>query len=123
MRAHAHEGANVLDRNEIIRGNLMSAQVILVRATGADPKALAAVLRGAMAEQVSPDALRKVEVPVLVLNGAADAANQAIGELLEALPHAQSATCEGDHGSTPFQPSFQRAVSDFFTGQWRAREV
>jgi len=121
MRAHAEEGANVLDRNEIVRGDLMSAQVILVRATGADPKVLAAVLRGAMAEQVPPEALRKVEVPVLVLNGTADMANQAIGQLLEVLPNTRSATCEGDHGSTPFQPSFQQAVSVFFKEQWRAR--
>ncbi len=113
----------MLDRNEIVRGDLMSAQVILVRATGADPNVLAAVLRGAMAEQVPPEALRKVEAPVLVLNGTADMANQAIRQLLEVLPNTRSATCEGDHGSTPFQPSFQQAVSVFFKEQWRARGV
>jgi pimeloyl-ACP methyl ester carboxylesterase len=123
MRAHAEEGANVLDRNEIVRGDLMSAQVIMVRATGADPKVLAAVLRGAMAEQVPREALRKVETPVLLLNGTADIANQATRQILEALPNGRSAACEGDHGSTPFQPSFQQAVSNFFEEQWRARGV
>jgi pimeloyl-ACP methyl ester carboxylesterase len=123
MRAHAEEGANVLDRGEIVRGDLMSAQVIMVRATGADPKALAAVLRGAMAEQVPPEALRKVEIPVLVLNGTADIANLAIGQLLAVLPNTRSTICEGDHGSTPFHPPFQQAVSDFFEEQWRARGV
>jgi pimeloyl-ACP methyl ester carboxylesterase len=123
MKAHAEEGANVLDRNEIVRGNLMSAQVILVRATGADPKALVAVLRGDMAEQVPPEALRKVKMPVLVLNGTADVANQTIGQLLEVIPNARSAACDGNHGSTSFQLPFQEAVSDFFEEQWRARGV
>ena len=95
----------------------------MVRATGADPKVVAAVLRGAMAEQIPPEDLRKVEMPVLVLNGAADIANQAIGQLLEVFPNARSAGCEGDHGSVPFQPSFQQAVSGFFEEQWRARGV
>jgi pimeloyl-ACP methyl ester carboxylesterase len=123
MRVHAEEGANVLDRNVIVPGNLMSSQVIMVRATGADPKVLAAVLRGAMAEQVPPEALRKVDTSVLMLNATADVANQAIGQLLEVLPNARSAVCEGDHQSTPFQPSFQQAVSGFFEEQWRARGV
>jgi hypothetical protein len=76
-----------------------------------------------MAKQVPPEALRKVEIPVLVLNATADVANQAIGQLLALLPIARCATCEGDHGSTPFHPSFQEAVSDFFKEQWRARGV
>ena len=113
MRAHAEEGANILERGEIDRGNLMTAQVIMARATGADPKVLAAVLRGAMAEPISPEALRKVGVQVLVLNGKADVANQAIGRLLEVIPNVRPGACEGDHGSTPFQPSFQQAVIDF----------
>lgn len=123
MTMHAEEGANVLERGEIVRGDLMSAQVIMARATGADPKVLAAVLRGAMAEQVPPEALRNVDIPVLVLNGAADVANQSIGHLLEVLPNARSAACEGDHGSTPFQPSFQRMVRDFFEEQLGQRGI
>ena len=105
MKAHAEEGANVLERGEIVRGDLMSAQVIMARATGADPKTLAAVLRGALAEQVPSEALRKAETPVLVLNGTGDVANRAIGRLLAVIPNACSAACDGDHGSTPFRPS------------------
>lgn len=123
MRAHAEEGANVLESDEIVPGNLMSAQVIMARATGADPNTLAAVLRGAMAEQVPAKDLSEVETPVLVLNGVSDVANRTIRRLLEVLPNARSGACEGDHGSTPFQPSFQRAVSRFFEEQWRARGV
>ena len=111
----------MLERDEIIPGNLMSAQVILARATGADPRTLAAVLRGAMAEQVPPEMLRKAEASVLVLNGSADVANRAITRLLEVLPNARSAACDGDHGSTRFRPSFQRAICAFFEEQWCAR--
>jgi hypothetical protein len=37
------------------------------------------------------------------------------------LPNARAGTCDGDHHTTPWQPSFQEAVVDFFTGQWHAR--
>jgi len=90
---------------------------------GNDPKALAAVLRGNGAEQVSPEALHKVRVPVLVLNGKEDAANPAVGRLLEVFPKARVAACDGNHHSTPWYPSFQQAVVDFFAEQWQARGV
>jgi len=93
----------------------------MAKATGANPKVLAAVLRGAVAEQVPPELLREVEAPVLVLNGTGDVANREVKRLLEVIPNALSAACEGDHGSTPFQPSFQGAVSHFFEERWRVR--
>jgi hypothetical protein len=31
------------------------------------------------------------------------------------------AECDGDHHSTPYQPTFQQAVVQFFEGQWRLR--
>ena len=74
-----------------------------------------------MAEQVPPETLCELEMPVLVLNGTADVANQTNERLLEALPKGRCASCDGDHGSTPFQPSFQQVVSDFLEEQWRAR--
>jgi hypothetical protein len=58
---------------------------------------------------------------VLILNGKADAANQKIAGLLKAIPTASGAECEGDHHSTPYQPTFQRAVVQFFKQQWRSR--
>jgi len=39
---------------------------------------------------------------------------------LEVIPHARVAECEGDHYSTPFQPTFQQTVVDFFQEQWLA---
>jgi hypothetical protein len=60
-------------------------------------------------------------VPVLLLNGKADAANQKVEMLLNAIPTASAGECEGDHHSTPYQPTFQRAVVRFFEEQWRSR--
>jgi hypothetical protein len=92
--------------------------VIMARATGADPEVLAAVLRGAIAEAVPPETLLETGVPVLVLNGTGDIANQTVGRLLEVITSTRLASCEGEHGSTPFQPTFHVAASDFFGERW-----
>jgi pimeloyl-ACP methyl ester carboxylesterase len=122
LRALAEERARVLERGEIIPGDISTFGVIAARATGADPAVLAVVERGA-AEPVPVEPLRKADVPVLVLNGTADFANQSVGRLLEVLPNARAGSCDGDHHTTPWYPSFQEAVADFFTEQWRARGV
>jgi pimeloyl-ACP methyl ester carboxylesterase len=122
LRAGAEGRARVLDRGEIFPGDLSTFGVIAARATGADPAVLAAVERGAV-EPVPVEPLREARVPVLVLNGTADLANQSVGRLLEVLPNARTGSCDGDHHSTPWYPSFQEAVVDFFTEQWRARGV
>jgi hypothetical protein len=62
-----------------------------------------------------------VHVPDLVLNGTDDFANQSVGRLLEVLPNAQTGTCDGDHHSAPWYPSFQEAIVTCFTEQCRAR--
>jgi pimeloyl-ACP methyl ester carboxylesterase len=123
MRALSEDWADVLERGEVVPGNPGSANVLIARAAGADPRALAGVLRRGVAEPVSPEALGKVRVPVLVLNGRGDFANQAVGRLLEVMPTARSAACDGDHYTTPWYPSFQQAVVDFLQEQWRARGV
>jgi pimeloyl-ACP methyl ester carboxylesterase len=84
---------------------------------------LAAVIRGAIAPTLPAERLQRVDVPVLILNGKADAANQKISGLLKVIPTARAVECEGDHHSTPYQPTFQRAVVDFFEKQWWARTV
>ena len=73
-----------------------------------------------MAEPVPPAALGQAP-PVLVLNGQADVANQSTRRLVAVMPQARTAVCRGDHGSTPFEPSFQHAVGDFFATQWQGR--
>jgi pimeloyl-ACP methyl ester carboxylesterase/DNA-binding transcriptional MerR regulator len=121
MRAHAEALAKLLEGVGNDSEKPASPSAILVRSTGGDPKVLAAVLRGAMAEQVSVDPLRRVKVPVLVLNGKADLANQAVARLLEVIPNARSAACDGDHHTSPWYPSFQEAVVNFFAARWPAR--
>ncbi|MGA8762384.1 MAG: alpha/beta hydrolase [Candidatus Sulfotelmatobacter sp.] len=120
-RVWAEEGARILEQGEIVPGHLASAALIAARVTGADPRVLAAVIRGAVVPTWPTEELRKIEVPVLILNGRADAANQKIDGLLKAIPTARSAACEGDHHSTPYQPTFQQAVVEFFERQWRLR--
>jgi pimeloyl-ACP methyl ester carboxylesterase len=120
-RVWAEEGARILEQGEIVPGHLASASLIAARVTGADPKVLAAVIRGVVAPGWPAEGLQGIDVPVLILNGKADAANQKIAGLLKAIPTARAAECEGDHHSTPYQPTFQQAVVDFFEGQWRLR--
>jgi pimeloyl-ACP methyl ester carboxylesterase len=120
-RVWAEEGAKILEQGEIVPGHLASAALIAARVTGADPKVLAAVIRGAVVPTWPTEELRKIEVPVLILNGKADTANQKIDRLLQEIPTARSAQCDGDHHSTPYQPTFQQAVAQFFEGQWWLR--
>ena len=117
----AEEGARVLEKNELIPGNLGSAHVIAARVTGADPKVLAAVVRGAVADQMKSEQLNKIRVPVLVLNGKGDVANQKTARLLEEIRSASLGECEGDHNSTPYQPSFHQAVVGFLKRQRQER--
>jgi pimeloyl-ACP methyl ester carboxylesterase len=120
-RVWAEEGARILEGGEIVPGHLASAHLIAARVTGADPEVLAAVIRGAVVPLWTAEALRRIDVPVLILNGKADVANQKIAGLLKAIPTASAAECEGDHHSTPYQPTFQQAVVQFFEEQWRLR--
>lgn len=119
----AEEGARVLERGEIVPGNLGSAHVIAARVSGADPKVLAAVIRGAVAEGMTAAELNQICVPVLVLNGRADVANQKTDRLLKEISTASLGECEGDHYSTPYQPTFHRSVVEFLERQWRDRST
>jgi pimeloyl-ACP methyl ester carboxylesterase len=120
-RVWAEEGAKILERGQVVPGHLASASLIAARVGGADPKVLAAVIRGAVAPMWPADPLRTIDVPVLILNGKSDAANQKVARLLEEIPTARFEACEGDHHSTPYQPTFHQAVVAFFREQWRHR--
>jgi pimeloyl-ACP methyl ester carboxylesterase len=119
----AEEGARILEQGEIVPGHLASATLIAARVTGADPKVLAAVIRGHVARTLPVDGLQKIDIPVLILNGKSDVANKKIAGLLKEIPKARSAECEGDHHSTPYQPTFHQAVVQFFEEQWRQRHA
>ena len=60
----AEEGARVLEKNELLPGNLASAHVIAARVTGADPKVLAAVIRGAVADQMTAEQLHRIRMQI-----------------------------------------------------------
>ena len=120
-RVWMEEGAKILETGEMVPGHLASASLIAARVTGADPKVLAAVIRGALMETLPVDGFRGVDIPVLILNGKADAANQKIAGLLKAIPTASAGECEGDHHSAPYQPTFQQAIVDFLERQWQRR--
>ena len=118
-RVWTEEGAKILEKGELVPGHLASANLIAARVTGADPKVLAAVLRGALMETLPADGFQGVAIPVLILIGKGGAANQKIEGLLKAIPTASAGECEGDHHSTPYQPTFQQAIVEFLKRQWR----
>lgn len=115
------EGAKILEKGELVRGHLASANLIAARVTGADPKVLAAVIRGVLMETLPADGFQRVAIPVFILNGKVDAANQKIAGLLKAIPTARAGECEGDHHSAPYQPTFQQAMIEFLKRQWQRR--
>jgi pimeloyl-ACP methyl ester carboxylesterase len=123
IRVWAEEGARILEQGEIVPGHLASASLIAARVTGADPMVLAAVIRGVVARTLPAEGLQKIDVPVLILNGKADAANQKIDRLLKEISTARSAQCDGDHHSSPYDPTFQQAAVQFFKEQWRLRRA
>ena len=78
VRVWLEEGAKILEKGEMVPGHLASANLIGARITGTDPKVIAAVIRGALMNSLSAEALQRVDIPVLILNGKADAANEKI---------------------------------------------
>jgi hypothetical protein len=81
-RVWLEEGAKILEKAEMVPGHLASANLIGARITGTDPKVMAAVIRGALMNGLPAEALQRVDIPVLILNGKADAANPKIAGLL-----------------------------------------
>jgi len=63
-RAWAEEGGKILERGEVVPEHLASASLIAARVGGADPKVLAAVIRGAVAPMWPAEPLRTIDVPV-----------------------------------------------------------
>jgi pimeloyl-ACP methyl ester carboxylesterase len=120
-RIWAEEGAKILEQGEIVPGHLASASLIAARINGADPKVFAAVIRGSVAPMWPAEPLRTIDVPVLILNGKSDAANQKVARLLAEIRTARFEACEGDHHSTPYQPTFHQAVVAFLQEQWHRR--
>lgn len=108
---------------QALRTQRSSPAKALIAQTSFIPFELSFIYGGAVAPTLSPAELQRVNVPVLVFNGKSDAANQKVGGILKAIPTASAAECEGDHDSTPYQPTFQQAVVRFFEEQWRSQRV
>jgi hypothetical protein len=93
-----NRGARILDGGEIgPETPRLGAQSSPLGPTGADPKVLAAVIRGEVADTLPAQVLRRVSIPVLMLNGKAHVANQKMAGLLQQIPNAGHAVWEGDH--------------------------
>ena len=63
------EGAKILEKGEMVPGHLASANLIGARVTGTDPKVMVAVIRGALMNSLPAEALQRIDIPVLILNG------------------------------------------------------
>jgi pimeloyl-ACP methyl ester carboxylesterase len=120
LEASAEQRASVLEAGTVDPADLASLSVLAARAAGDDPAVLAAVLRGAL-QSVAASELAGVSVPVLVLNAGGDLANRKAGRLVEAIPGAVAAACEGDHLSMLWNPTFHQAAAAFFRRARAAR--
>lgn len=102
VRIWAEEGARILEQGEIVPGHLASAHLMAARITGADPKVLAAVIRGAVATTLPREAFQAVDTPVLILNGKADAATRRSPGFSKPSPRQRPATTTRRLTSLPF---------------------
>jgi pimeloyl-ACP methyl ester carboxylesterase len=91
-----------------------ASYVPLVRAAGMDARVAASIMREQIRDTVEPGDLRRLEVPVLVLNGDADfvAQFQQAG-LAQYFADVRYGTCGGDHLGAVFDRDFQQTVVDF----------
>jgi pimeloyl-ACP methyl ester carboxylesterase len=85
-----------------------------ITGTGADPRAVRAVLDTMVATPAQ--ALREVLVPTLVVVGDADSRGPSAGELAALLPSGRLARVPGDHLTAFDAPEFTSAVLEFLAG-------
>lgn len=78
---------------------------------GADPKALAAIVRsGGPTALATGGAVSSVKVPTLVINGDADVSPESLADVL---PDGRAATVTGDHLTAVDDPAFARTIVEF----------
>jgi len=82
-----------------------------LKSTGADPVAALYLLDSGV--DTPPEALAKIDVPVLVLAGAEDDDNGTAEDLAAALPRGQAARIPGNHMSAVAQPDLGAAIGAF----------
>jgi pimeloyl-ACP methyl ester carboxylesterase len=113
-RVSAEEGARILEQGEIVPGHHASANLIAARVTGADPKVLVAVMKYQDRYVDYPECFRRPgrHECTSIMGEPTPPIKRSTG--FSAIPTARSAASEGDHHSTPYQPTFQQAVVEFF---------
>ena len=106
VRVWLEEGAKIPEKGEMVPGHLASANLIGGRVTGTDPKVMAAVIRGALMNSLPAESLQGIDMPVLILNGKADAANLKVAGLLKAIPTGAPANVKATTAPLPTSQHF-----------------
>jgi pimeloyl-ACP methyl ester carboxylesterase len=86
-----------------------------LKSTGADPVAALHLLDAAV--DTPPEALAKIDVPVLVLAGMEDDDNGPAEDLADALPRGLAARIPGNHMSAVAQPDLGTAIGAFLASR------
>jgi len=82
-----------------------------LKTTGADPQAMLPLLDSFV--DTGEAALRRIEVPVLVIAGEADDDNGSASDLAELLPDGRFISVPGNHMSAVLRPELSQAMVDF----------
>lgn len=101
----------IADKDEIKRGDPRWLSVQFMKTMKVDTEAAALLLR--TFGDVEPEALARIDVPVLVVCGEEDRDNGSPHALVDALPDARLAIVPGTHMSSVTKPELGRAIADF----------
>jgi len=96
---------------------IAGGQAQLADAIGFDRRVAAAVIHSE-GERIAPEALKGVDVLVLVLNGDEDPQKYDEREFAGIFPDVRFGSARGDHMSALFDPDFQREVIEFLQWRW-----
>lgn len=101
----------IADREDIKRGDPRWLSLQFMKTMKVDPEAATLLLNSF--GDVEPEALARIDVPVLVVCGEEDRDNGSPQALVDALPDARLATVPGTHMSSVTKPELGRAIADF----------
>lgn len=112
-RTGGHRGllAAMADGADFEPGSQEATMAAWIRQIGADPRAIGHVLSTFVATPA--DALRRVQVPTLVVVGDRDPRGATAAELAALLPEGRLVTVPGDHGTALVAPELTAAVAEF----------
>ena len=93
------------------RGSAEWFSEAFLKTTGGDPEAMVPLLDSFV--DTTPDELRGISTPVLVLNGAEDQDNGSGHALADALPHGRFAEIPGNHMTAVLRPELGESMASF----------